>query len=724
MNNNDLIKKVETLEKEISELKRKQELLIKHTKMNDDSAETKTEVIKTQVVEKTKVQVETKRMPEKELLKIPPVARPLAATKPAEKKTIQEEKKVVKNEPFDFEKVLGVWLPRVFMFILLLGVLWGFKLGIDYGWITPAVRIALGALVSGGLLYGGISFVNKSRKAFGLTLLGGYISVGLLTTFSAYELYDFIGYYVAMTISVAIATSGVYLSSKFNSEVVILFSTLGGLLLPFIIRSEEVGTGLIFPYLTAIFALIYIAALKFGHKYSYYITFFAYHVAMFVPIGLLSAEELSKQEHLVLLSFIVQHLIVLGFFLLKKVSNKAFSEGLLYTSIVSFITVVSIIGYSYIDIIFGSLAVVYLAITYLYRKEKQTIFFVSSIITIVLTSAFIISFFNDDYKVVLLGLTITSFFGLIIGLKFNDLRNILVSALIFGFATITILLMAWPIDLISIDTLLIVVSAGVFLLLALKTISMKEDKKGTIWFFYIGYIYALISGLKLVGKTVDLTLDFVRDLGVHSLNVGTASVLLFGITLFILIYLALTNFKGKFFAKPIFNVTFVFYSFLGFVSLFVGVWHEDDISLIIWLIVYGALIASFIWIMKTIITGNETFSISEQYKNSAVIFTTWATIIATNAWVLHLLGQLNFDGDFKLALHTLFIFALGIIAIKVSETIHYPSVKKIGYVIIIIAIVKLLLIDLSSYSLIIRVVIFLVVGVLGLLYSKRINKKD
>ena len=35
------------------------------------------------------------------------------------------------RKEFNLEKALSNWLPRVFMFILLLGVLWGLKVGMD-----------------------------------------------------------------------------------------------------------------------------------------------------------------------------------------------------------------------------------------------------------------------------------------------------------------------------------------------------------------------------------------------------------------------------------------------------------------------------------------------------------------------------------------------------------------------------------------------------------------
>ena len=65
---------------------------------------------------------------------------------PEQKQPVRDEvpmQQIVKKE-FDLQKLLSNWLPRVFMFILLLGVLWGLKVGMDNGFITNPVRVGMG----------------------------------------------------------------------------------------------------------------------------------------------------------------------------------------------------------------------------------------------------------------------------------------------------------------------------------------------------------------------------------------------------------------------------------------------------------------------------------------------------------------------------------------------------------------------------------------------------
>lgn len=702
MEKDDLLKKIEELQNEVSELKNNQNLLMKHTGFKKEEVPVaKGDVIVGKIVPKstTITQVKTTEIPKAE--------RP-------------KEKIVKEKVPFDFEKQLGIWLPRVFMLILLLGVLWGLKLGIDYGFITPIVRVIGGYLVAGLLAFMGVKFVNNNRRAFGLTLLGGYIAIGILITFSAYELYHFIGYYPAMIISLLIIGNGIYLSAKFKSEVIIIYSIAGAMLLPFIIRSEEVGTGLIFPYLTIMFSIIYISALIFGHKYSYYIAFIAYHISMFIPITML-LDNIESQEHIIITSFIVQHIVVLGFFLFKKFSNKVFSETLIYTSVVSLISIIAWIDYSYMDVVFIALALVYVFVGVRYFKENKKYFFISSSTATVLIAAFMISYLDGGFHTLTISLLVTSTIGLLVGIKFKDIRNLVVSGALYLWSILVAFFVTWPDSLFGEETILTILASVSITALFAFIYKKQNGSKQVKGFFALTFLYVFISSMKLIYEAISSISLNLDQAGLELLQFETLMVSVFGVFFFIIMYVSLTKLKDQFFAKTTFWITYVFNAFLGTVALFVGYFTENTFT---WLIVYGLFIAGFLFIMKSIISGGFTFEIQDKHKNAAVIFTTWITVLCTNVWLGHLLDEISFNGDLNKAIFTVFLFVLAIIAIKLSSIIKYKSVKKIGYLIIVFTIIKLVLFDLSSLSLIIRAVLFLLIGFFGLIYSKRINKKD
>ncbi len=78
-----------------------------------------------------------------------------------------------KPEPFNIIKFCQTWLPRIFVGIMLLGVIWLFKAGVDAGLLTPAIRIVFGIFLSIGFYYIGDIQIKRERQALGLVLAGG-----------------------------------------------------------------------------------------------------------------------------------------------------------------------------------------------------------------------------------------------------------------------------------------------------------------------------------------------------------------------------------------------------------------------------------------------------------------------------------------------------------------------------------------------------------------------
>ena len=80
-----------------------------------------------------------------------------------------------KPEPFNIIKFCQTWLPRVFVGIMLLGVIWLFKAGVDAGLLTPAIRIVFGIALSIGLYY---IEIFKLKRAAGVRISIGWRNFG------------------------------------------------------------------------------------------------------------------------------------------------------------------------------------------------------------------------------------------------------------------------------------------------------------------------------------------------------------------------------------------------------------------------------------------------------------------------------------------------------------------------------------------------------------------
>ena len=241
------------------------------------------------------------------------------------------KKTVVTKPEFDLEKVLSQWLPRVFMFILLLGVLWGLKVGMDNGYITNPVRIVMGYLGTGLLYYFGMKYYKKVNKVFGFTLLGGFIALGILTTFAAHHLYDYFNFIIAFMIGVAYIAAGLWLSEKTKSETLTIFSAIAGFLLPFLLEGNSATSIQFCAYILILFLSLYYVSMRQKHKLAFYISFLLFHLTL-LTYGLLNGEV--GDEPIIVGTVLVQHILLLAFYLKGEIERHVFTEALIYSNFV------------------------------------------------------------------------------------------------------------------------------------------------------------------------------------------------------------------------------------------------------------------------------------------------------------------------------------------------------------------------------------------------------
>ena len=134
----------------------------------------------------------------------------------------------------------GSWVGRIGIALLLLGLAFLFKFGIDRGWLTPAVRIGFGAVLGFVLLGLGL-WLSKSRKALAHVLLGGSIATFFITTYAGYDRFDLLPYGVALG-ALALSTALCFgLAVRLRGATLAFIATAGGLATPFLIQTAEPG---------------------------------------------------------------------------------------------------------------------------------------------------------------------------------------------------------------------------------------------------------------------------------------------------------------------------------------------------------------------------------------------------------------------------------------------------------------------------------------------------
>src|SRR5699024_8191570 len=139
--------------------------------------------------------------------------------------------KPVEWEVLIFQKVV----PRVFIFIFILGVLWGLKASYDYGIITIQVILTLSILLSISMATLGVFQIKRNHPVLGQVLIGGSRPIFMLTIFSMHQIYFMIGPGIAMTLNIAAILAGVIFTYSFLSESIGIISVVGGILVPYLI---------------------------------------------------------------------------------------------------------------------------------------------------------------------------------------------------------------------------------------------------------------------------------------------------------------------------------------------------------------------------------------------------------------------------------------------------------------------------------------------------------
>ena len=151
-----------------------------------------------------------------------------------------------------------LWLNRLGIGMVLLGVALLFRYSIDQGWLTPAVRVGFGA-AAGAVLFGAGLRLDQ-RRGFGAVLAGGGIAAWYITGWAAFHLYGLIGYLPAFAGMVAITALAFGMALLRGSPILAVLGAVGGLGTPLILgvtygspRGFALYTSLVLAWTTAVY---------------------------------------------------------------------------------------------------------------------------------------------------------------------------------------------------------------------------------------------------------------------------------------------------------------------------------------------------------------------------------------------------------------------------------------------------------------------------------------
>ncbi|WP_241489167.1 DUF2339 domain-containing protein [Chryseobacterium indologenes] len=148
---------------------------------------------------------------------------------------------------FDFLKqnlltILGI-------FTLVLGIGYFVKYAIDKNWIGETARTLIGLGAGAGIMLTG-HLLRKNYAVFASIITGGGIAVLYFTTTIAFREYHLVPPNTAFLITSLITLLSILLSYRYNSEILIIFSIIGGFSAPLMISTGQSNYPFLFTYLS------------------------------------------------------------------------------------------------------------------------------------------------------------------------------------------------------------------------------------------------------------------------------------------------------------------------------------------------------------------------------------------------------------------------------------------------------------------------------------------
>ena len=401
--------------------------------------------------------------------------------------TEKEEEKESEKVPVDWEHLIGrVWLPRIFIFVLLIGILWGFKAAVDYGIITDPIKVITGLILGFGLIWIGEKQIKEYRTALGQVLLGGSIVILLLSTVAGHLWYGLIPPLLAFVLNVAWTVLGIFLSKRHHSQPIAVVAALGGFLTPFLVNSNVNNDWYLIVYMTMLYGSLLYFAIMNKFRVLYYVSF------IILPIALGLYSLIQGEGKIVAFGYLLQHIMLFVAF----VRNQIFLNYNISTLFTSFIMTVSFAGIQYgesFNIWLISFFIVYGLVSLLLIKTKTLNDAIKNKLAVVLSIAsfsLMLYFFNviDDTGTRAIILTVQGFISLYLGIRLLNVIKIVSGALVY----VPALLMSFTgiiIETWSVETASWAVAIGSLFVLSL--LLYKRKIVGYEWASFVAFFTLL-----------------------------------------------------------------------------------------------------------------------------------------------------------------------------------------------------------------------------------------
>jgi uncharacterized membrane protein len=130
------------------------------------------------------------------------------------------------------------WVARAGVVLLLVGVSFLLRMGVEQGWLTPAVRVAGGVAIGVALSALGL-LARTSRPAYSQLLVGGGVVAFYLSAFGAWSVWQLVPYGAAFAFCVFTTAFAFVAAVRLDAEWLALLGVMGGYATPFMLLSPD-----------------------------------------------------------------------------------------------------------------------------------------------------------------------------------------------------------------------------------------------------------------------------------------------------------------------------------------------------------------------------------------------------------------------------------------------------------------------------------------------------
>jgi uncharacterized membrane protein len=149
----------------------------------------------------------------------------------------------------DLEGTIGkLWLNRIGIIAILIGVAYFLKYAFDSGWLSPGSRVVIGLLAGIGIVAWSEAFRRKGSKAFSYSLKAIGIGILYLSLWAASQYFHLVPASAAFVTMILVTASTITLALTQDAEILAVYAMIGGFSTPVLVSTGQNHEIVLFSY--------------------------------------------------------------------------------------------------------------------------------------------------------------------------------------------------------------------------------------------------------------------------------------------------------------------------------------------------------------------------------------------------------------------------------------------------------------------------------------------